>query len=181
MEIEMPDINSIVVVYDTQQATEAGVRELQKAGFDMTKLSIVGKEYYSEDHIVGYYNTGDRMKYWGQMGAFWGGVCGMLSGAAFFVLPGMGPILIAGPLAAGVAASLDGALASGLTVLGACLQSLGIPQDHILRYEWSLRKDKVLLVAHGVAQELMKAKDLLRATHPGEVNVHFAERTLVAA
>jgi len=181
MEIEMPDVNSIVVVYDSHQATEAGVRELQKGGFDMAKLSIVGKEYYTEEHIVGYYNSGDSMKYWGQMGAFWGGLCGLLSGTAFFVLPGMGPMLIAGPLAAGVAGSLAEQQSDDLSVLGLCLHSLGVPKTSILRYEWSLRKDKVLLVAQGAAKDLMKARDALRQTQPDELNVHFAEKTFVAA
>jgi hypothetical protein len=181
METEMLDVNSIIAVYDTHQATEDGVRELQKVGFNMAKLSIVGKEYYTEEHIVGYYNAGNRMKYWGQMGAFWGGVCGMLAGAAFFVLPGMGPMLIAGPLAAGIADTLDKEPSGDLSVLGTCLFSLGVPKENILRYEWNLRKDKVLLVAHGTAKVLMDAKEILHRTRPVEINVHFAERTLAAA
>ena len=39
----------------------------------MHKLSIVGKGYHIDKQVVGYYNTGDRMKYWGKVGAFWGG------------------------------------------------------------------------------------------------------------
>jgi len=182
----MPDVNSIVnsivVIYDTQLAAEDGVRELQRAGFDLTKLSIVGKEYHSEEHIVGYYTAGDRMKYWGQMGAFWGGLCGLLPESAFFVLPGMGPILIAGPLAAGVVASLEAAAGTGeFSILGACLSSFGIPHNNIRRYEFSLREDRILLVAHGPAKELMRAKDVLRRTRPDEVNVHFEEKTFAAA
>jgi len=37
----------------------------------MRALSIVGKESHTDEHVVGYYNTGDRMKYWGKTGAFW--------------------------------------------------------------------------------------------------------------
>lgn len=39
----------------------------------MKKLSIVRKAYYTEEEVVGYYTTGDRMKKWGKMGAAWGG------------------------------------------------------------------------------------------------------------
>ena len=56
----------------------------------MKKLSIVGKDYHTEENVVGYYTTGDRMKYWGKLGAFWGGFWGMLFGSAFFWLPGIG-------------------------------------------------------------------------------------------
>jgi len=42
----------------------------------MKKLSIVGKDYHAEEHVLGYYNTGDRIKYWGKLGAFWGRILG---------------------------------------------------------------------------------------------------------
>jgi hypothetical protein len=172
----MSDKNSIVVVYDTHTEAEAAVNELHKSGFDMRKLSILGKEYHTEEHVVGYYNAGDRMKYWGKMGAFWGGLWGFLVGAAFFVVPGIGPVLIAGPLAAWVVAALEGAVVvGGLSVVGAGLYSIGIPKDSILRYESALNADKFLLIAHGTADEVMRAKDILRTTRPDEVQVHFAE------
>ena len=84
--------NAMVAVYNTHVEAEAGIKELQKAGFAMNKLSIVGKDYHSDEHVVGYYNTGDRMRYWGKLGAFWGGIWGLLFGSAFFMIPGFGPI-----------------------------------------------------------------------------------------
>jgi hypothetical protein len=54
----------------------------RKHGFDMKKLSIVGKDYHTEEHVVGFYNAGDRMKRWGKSGAFWGGFWGLLVGSA---------------------------------------------------------------------------------------------------
>ncbi len=44
---------------------EAAMGQLKKAGFDMTKLSIVGKDYHTEENVVGYYNARDRIKYGG--------------------------------------------------------------------------------------------------------------------
>src|SRR5258708_38931817 len=94
----MPAKDSIVVVYETHMGAEAAVRELQRAGFDMQQLSILGKEYHPDERVVGYYTSGHRMKYWGEMGAFWGELWDLLAGAAFFLVPGISPILIAGPL-----------------------------------------------------------------------------------
>ena len=91
----MSDKNSVVAVFDSHERAEDAIRELQKSGFDMKKLSIVGKDYHTEEHVVGYYNAGDRMKYWGKLGAFWGGFWGLLFGSAFFWLPGIGPVLVA--------------------------------------------------------------------------------------
>jgi uncharacterized membrane protein len=173
----MSDKNSIVVVYSSHPAAEAAVKELQRSGFDIKKLSILGKEYHTEEHVIGYYNAGDRMKYWGKMGAFWGGLWGVLVGAAFFVIPGIGPVLIAGPLAAWVVGALEGAVAvGGLSVLGAGLYSIGIPKDSILRYEEAVKADKFVLVAHGTADEVMKARDTLKGTSPEESSVHFADQ-----
>lgn len=175
----MSDTNSIVAIYDTYQDAEAGVWELQKGGFDMRNLSIVGREYHSEEHAVGYYSSSNRMKYWGRRGDFWGGLWAFMAGAAFFVLPGTGPILIAGPLAASIVATLEGATAvRGLSLLGAGLYDLGIPPNSILRYESSLDDDKILLLGTGCANDLLTAKGILRGTGPNEVDVHFAEQTV---
>ena len=84
----MSDNNIVVAVYDLHTQAEQAVKELQSSGFDMKKLSIVAKNPHAEEHVVGFYNTGDRMKHWGGIGAFWGGLWGMLFGAAFFVIPG---------------------------------------------------------------------------------------------
>ena len=66
--------NAVVAIYKSHTEAEAGVKELQHSGFDMKKLSIVGRDYHTDEHVIGYYNAGDRMKYWGKMGAFWGGI-----------------------------------------------------------------------------------------------------------
>ncbi len=69
--------NSVVAVYRTHIEADEAVKELQSGGVDMHKLSIVGKGYHTEEQAVGYYTTGDRMKYWGKIGAFWGGFLGL--------------------------------------------------------------------------------------------------------
>ena len=146
----MSETNSVVAIYETHSQAEEAVKELQKSGFDMKKMSIVGKDYHTDEHVVGYYNTGDRMKYWGKMGAFWGGIWGMLFGAAFFAIPGIGPILVAGPLVAWIVGALEGAVVvGGLSALGAGLYSIGIPKDSVVKYETALKSDKFLLLAHG--------------------------------
>ena len=109
----MPNTNSVVVIFTSHDQAESAVRELQKGGFDMKKLSIVGKDYQTEEQVVGYYNIGDRMLYWGKLGAFWGGFWGLLFGSAFFVVPGIGPLLVAGPLVMWIIGALEGAVVTG--------------------------------------------------------------------
>jgi len=177
----MTNENAIVAVYNDHVQAEEAVDQLKRAGFDMKKLSIVGKDYHTEENVVGYYNAGDRMKYWGKMGAFWGGIWGLLFGAAFFFVPGIGPVLIAGPVAAWIVAALEGAVVvGGLSAIGAGLYSIGIPKDSILQYEVALKADKFLLIAHGTTDDVAKAKKTIEQTSPVEVNVHADERPQTA-
>jgi hypothetical protein len=115
------------------------------------------------------------MKYWGKMGAFWGGIWGMLFGFAFFAIPGIGPILVAGPLVAWIVGALEGAVVvGGLSALGAGLFSIGIPKDSVVKYEAALKSDKFLLLAHGTADEVARARNIMQTTRPLEVAVHGA-------
>ena len=165
--------NSIVAVYPSHTAAEAAVKELQKSGFDMKKLSIVGRDYHTDEHVIGYYSAGDRMKYWGKMGAFWGGIWGMLFGSAFFLIPGIGPLIVAGPLVAWIVGALEGAVVvGGLSAVGAGLYSLGIPKDSILQYERALKTDKFVLIAHGSVDETTRAKEILNGTNPEALEHH---------
>ncbi len=168
--------NSVVAVYGTHTEADKAVKELQRSGVEMRSLSIVGKGYHTNEEVVGYYNTGDRMMYWGKMGAFWGGFWGLLFGSALFVIPGLGPILVAGPLVVWIVAALESAaVVGGLSALGAGLYSIGIPKDSIVKYETALKTDQFLLVAHGTPAEVAKAKDIIETTNPAYCTLHTAE------
>ena len=178
----MSMMNSVVAVYNTHSQAEAAIKELQEAGVDMKSLSIAGKDTHTDEHVVGYYNTGDRMKRWGKMGAYWGGFWGLLFGSALFMIPGLGPILAAGPVVAWIVAGLEGAVELGaLSALGAGLYSIGIPKDSIVKYETALKTDQFLLIVRGTAAEVAQAKDLIATTHPLEVTLHSEEKAMVAA
>jgi hypothetical protein len=179
-EQEMAEQNSVVAIYATHVEAEEAVKELECGGIDMKILSIVAKETHTEEHAVGYYNNCDRMKYWGKAGAFWGGFWGLLFGSAFFIVPGIGPLLVAGPLVAWIVGALEGAVVvGGLSAIGAGLYGIGIPKDSIVNYELALKTDKYLLMAHGSATEVGKAREIIRGTHPISVELHAGQ--LVAA
>ena len=169
----MSEKNAVIAIYNTHTEAEEAVKKLQKAGFDMKKLSLIGKDYHTEEQVVGYFNTGDRMKYWGKLGAFWGGLFGFLFGSAFLFIPGVGPIAVAGPLVAWILSAIEGAVVvGGLSALGAALFSIGVPKDSILNYETALKADKFLLIAHGTVDEVAKVKDILQTTGASEFAVH---------
>lgn len=168
-----PENSAIVAIYDTHGEAEAAIRELQRSGFDMTKLSIVGKNYHSEEDVVGYYTAGDRMKTWGATGAFWGGIWSLLFGSAFFLIPGIGPLLAAGPIVAWIVGALEGAaVVGGVTALGAALFSIGIPNDSIIQYEAQIKAGKFVVIARDSQGQLDKAKAALEATQHQGMRLH---------
>jgi hypothetical protein len=172
----MSEQNSVVAIYATHDGAEEAVKELQRNGIDLKSLSIIGKDTHTDEHAVGYYNAGDRMKYWGKAGAFWGGLWGLLFGSAFFVIPGIGPLLVAGPLVAWIVGALEGAVVmGGLSAIGAGLYSIGIPKDSIVNYELALKTDKYLLMVHGTGADVGKAREIIQGTHPLSVDLHAAQ------
>jgi len=177
----MSELNAVVAVYASHVGAEEAVKQLQRAGIDMRTLSIVGRDSHTDEHVVGYYNAGDRMKYWGKTGAFWGGFWGMLFGSAFFAIPGVGPVLVAGPLVAWIVGALEGAAVfGGLSAIGAGLYSMGIPTNSVIQYELALKTDNFLLMVHGTAPEVAKARAIIAGTQAIEITLHAPEVVALA-
>jgi uncharacterized membrane protein len=176
----MSEMNTVVAFFDSHDKAEKTIRQLQKDGFDMKKLSIIGRDYHTEEHAIGYYNSGDRMLYWGKQGAFWGGVWGLLFGAAFFWVPGVGPLLIAGPLITCIVAALESAVVvGGMSVLGGALASIGIPENSIIQFESEVKNGKYLLTLQGTPEEMTRAKTLLSTS--GALKTHSYQAKLPTA
>ena len=165
--------DSVVAIYQTHEQAEQAVKELQQAGIDMKSLSIAAKDTHTDEHVVGYYTAGDRMKYWGKLGAFWGGFWGLLFGSAMFAIPGLGTILVAGPLVAWIVGALEeAAVVGGLSAVGAGLFSIGIPKDSILKYEVALKSDQFLLVVHGTPETVAHAEETISRTRHVDHTCH---------
>jgi hypothetical protein len=158
------------------------VRKLIERGFDMKRFSVIGKGYHTEEKVVGFYNIGDRMKMWGKYGAFWGGVWGILFGGVFVTLPVLGPVVIAGYLASMVVSAIEGpVLVGGVSALGAALFNAGVPKDHVIRYETAVEAEGFLVMAHGPAEEMARARDILHEHTPLSVDLHEGAGTASGA
>ncbi len=156
------DPTTPVFIFETRAKAEEAIRTLDKAGFDVKKLSLIGKGYHSEEHALGFYTVGDRIKSWGSAGAFWGGIWGMLLAPAVFMLPGIGLVALAGPVVAALVGALEGAVVVGsLSALGAALTQIGVPENDIIKYESALKVDKYVLMVHGTAAEVAHVHDVL--------------------
>jgi hypothetical protein len=122
----------------------------------MRTLSIVAKDSHTDQHAVGYW--------------------GLLVGSGFFAIPGIGRVLVAGPLVDWIVGALEGAPAAGrLSVIGAGLYGIGVPKNSVVKYEMAVKANKFLLMVHGTAPEVERARGIIAVTWPINVTLHSAE------
>jgi hypothetical protein len=177
----MSEQNAVIGIFNSHIEAEKSIKGLQQSGFDMKKLSIVGKDFHPEENVVGYYNSSDRVAFWGKLGAFWGGLWGLLFGSALFVIPGIGPLIVFGPLVGWIVGALEGAVVIGsLSAFAAALYGIGIPKDSLVKYETAVKSAKFLVIAHGTAGQVAQAKSILDTAGAEQTDVHTGIRGDVA-
>ena len=171
----MDRYETAIAVFPDHEGAERAVKTLTSAGFDMKHLSVVGKGYHSEEKVVGFYNIGDRIKFWGSRGAFWGGFWGLFFGGLFLTAPLTGPVLVVGFLAAVAISGIENAVVVGaLGALGAALYSIGVPKNSVLQYESDIKADSFLVMARGSSEEVERAKSILGTSNASRIDIHHA-------
>jgi hypothetical protein len=170
---ESPLGSSVVAVYPDHASAERAVRQLHAAGFAMSDLSIVGRDFQVSEEPIGFVTTGDYAAAGAGTGAWVGGLFGLLVGAAFLILPGLGPIIVAGPLSAALLGGLEGALAgAALGGLAGALAGWGVPREQAMKFETQVKAGKFLVVARGGADQLAHAKAVLGPETPEHLEVY---------
>jgi hypothetical protein len=158
--------NAAVSICANPDQLQGAVVELKKFGFDIKRISVVGKAYEKKQELTAYYEQGDTLKCWGKQSDFWNRLCAIIQDWVFFSCPGTGSLLVIGPISLWVVAVLkNSAIFSGLSVLGAMLYSMGLAKDSVQDYEEALRKGSYLLIVHGPSQEVMEAKRILKSAN----------------
>jgi hypothetical protein len=166
--------SSVVAIYGHIDQAEEAVQTLGKGGFPIQHVSIIAKDLATENKVHGFVTSCDVAKASARTGAWVGGIFGLLVGAAFVWIPGVGPLVVAGSLASAMLGGIEGAVA-GAAISGTFgwLASLGISKQHIIKYEESVKAGKYLLIAHGPPEEVQKAQAILARTAPAELNAHI--------
>jgi hypothetical protein len=169
----MTEPSTVVAVFSDHQGAEAAIKRLAADGIALKHLSIVGRGYHTDEKVVGFYNMGDRMKFWGERGAFWGGLWGLLLGGVVMFIPVVGHVVVLGYLATALISAIEGAVVvGGLSVLGAALYGAGIPMNSVIVYERALAADEFIVMAHGPAEEMAHARTALASLSPSRVDLH---------
>src|SRR5688572_7445958 len=145
-------MNTIVALYDDMDTAHEAVKALRDAGVDNSRISLVAQDAageYSKSLGKTKDDAGDGAATGAGVGAVVGGIGGLLVGLGALTIPGIGPVLAAGPLATAVSALLGagaGAVAGGVAggLLGA-LVDMGIPEEQAGYYAEGVRRGGALV------------------------------------
>jgi len=171
--VETPLVSSVVAVYPDHASAECAVRLLHENGFALGDLSIVGRDFQETDEPCGFVSRSDYVKAGAKTGASFGGLFGLLLGAAFLILPGVGPVVVAGPIAAAVLAGLEGVVAgTALGSLAGALVGWDVPRDRAIKYETQVKGGKFLVMVRSMPEVVARARSLLAARGPEHIEVY---------
>ena len=166
--------NTCALLYSSQQNLEQDVNTLQTQSFDMKAVSIIGKVRLHKTHATGLYISAGQIHYQGDQARLWNDLWADLNGAGFFSVPDYGALVAAGPIAHSLAKKYeDIEVGNGLSVLGFALFNIGIPIDSIRHYEKAVNSEKLLLIVHGLRNDVEQACQLLHSSTQ-QVTVHMA-------
>lgn len=173
--------HTIVASLPSHTEAEQVVLELQKLGFDMQKLSIIGKDYQTREHVRGFLTWKDTAKAGaasgGYVGSFVGGLFGILAGAGVLFVPGMTPVVIAGPIVGVLAGWLEGLLVGGaggaaIGGLASALAGLGFSDHEVLKYETKIQAGEFLILVTGSSEDVKQAEQMLdKASYQASMSI----------
>lgn len=155
--------NTAISIYSNPDQIEEAVMELEGSGFDIKRISIIGKVYGDHPGLTALYEEGNRLKFRGKQSDLWNRLCALIRAWVLFRCPDTGALLALGPVSLWIVAVIDNsAIFNNLSVLGAMLYSMGLAKDSLQDYEEALRKGGYLLIVHGPSQEVTQAKRILK-------------------
>ena len=162
-----------IASFDNHAAAENAVIKLGAAGFDIKHLSVIGQGYHVDEQVKGFFNQGDRIRFWGTRGAFWGGLWSLFFGGIFMTVPVIGPVVALGYIGGMIVTALEGAVVlGGASAIGAALYGIGIPKDSVLQYETAIGADDFLVMAHDTPERIAVARTILETAGASHVGVH---------
>lgn len=150
-------------MFSNQESAEQAVRALREQGFER-EISVVAKDQGesqqsgSGDDMEAAQEEGmgmDDLSEGTSWGGAIGGAAGLLAGAGALAIPGIGPIIAAGPLAAALSGVVAGGIAGGLI-------DMGIPEEEGQQFEEDVKQGKVLAIVETTTERLDTAEDTLK-------------------
>lgn len=156
-----------IATYDSIEGATAAVQKLGDAGFPVDNISILTKNLESETEVHGFYTAKDLAKSDAKFGAWVGGFFGILGGAALLIVPGVGPVVAAGSVAAMLVGGVEGAATFAAVggIIGAATGHF-VAKKHIPKLEEHFEAGRyILIVQHESDEQLAKAREILGTAH----------------
>ncbi len=164
---------TVVGVYDNYDDVIETIEALDNAGIDKELISVVGKGNEKVHNRFEYYKHSQDAAFWGEQGAFWGAIIGFLLGAVLTWVPGIGPVIAAGPLMNALAGLAAGSVLGGsLSALAAVLVDWGMTEAEARRYEDLIKQGKFLVIVHGDEDIMRKVHEVMKGRTNMEVKIH---------
>lgn len=148
-------MSKVIGVFNTREQAEKTIVTMRQQGFKDNEISIVSKK----ENIENNNNEGirfDSIADGTTTGGILGGIAGLLASAGALAIPGIGPIVAAGPIAAMLTGAVGGGIAGGLI-------DMGIPAAESRRYEEEVKKGGILVVAQSDKNKANDAANIMRA------------------
>lgn len=135
----------VVGYYDTEQEAVNAIEQLKSQGYRSEDISVISKNQHEVDHISS--ETDTKAPEGAATGAATGGVLGglggVMAGLGALAIPGIGPVVAAGPIIAGLTGAAAGA---GVGGLAGALIGMGIPEEEAHRYNDYVNEGKILVL-----------------------------------
>ncbi len=152
-------MSTVIGVFSSEETAQRAIRSMRDGGFGDDEISLVAKGEDQGNEGMGSMSTGTTT------GGTIGGIAGLLAGVGALAIPGIGPIVALGP----IAATLSGAVAGGIT---GGLIDLGIPAQRGEYYEGKVREGKILSVIETDDEKVDQAAQILRDEGAEDVESH---------
>ena len=154
---------AVIGIFKNDQDANNAVTNLRNAGFIEEEINIVSKKQRQEKQEGRYYD--DDVTDGAFTGSTLGGIGGLIVGAGALAIPGIGPIVAAGPIAAALSGALAGGIAGGLV-------DWGIPSEASERYENSVAQGNILAIIRTDDMKVTQAAKILRDHGADNVESH---------
>lgn len=154
---------TVIGVFKSEEQAKKAVSELRKSDFVEEEINIISKKQEHEDNRESYYD--DDVTDGAFTGTTLGGIGGLIIGAGALAIPGIGPIIAAGPIAAALSGALAGGIAGGLI-------DWGIPSQASKRYESSVAHGDILAIIRTNQTKINEAAEILRSNGAQDVETH---------
>lgn len=159
---------TVIGVFAARQEAEKAINDLRSQGFDK-EISILAKEqdepYKGIDRNSVMFGSGDSVADGTTTGGVLGGIAGLILGAGALAIPGVGPIIAAGPIAGILSGAAAGGLAGGLA-------DWGIPEERGRYYEGKVKEGRIVATVQTSDDRVNAAADILRKNGAQDVESH---------